>query len=206
LPNQAGPILEIAKLAQTSETQVREGKTDAWGGHLMPALFRKILVPHDFSRHATRALRVAAHLAAVHKGRLVVLHALPPVYPVVGLPPLALRKSFPPPAEGPALVRRVRQRLEALVARELSGQRRQRVECRVVVADAFQAIMEAAGGATVIVMGTLGRTGLPRLLIGSVAQKTVQHSPVPVLTIRAPVVRARAARRRRGARRRRAAA
>jgi nucleotide-binding universal stress UspA family protein len=113
----------------------------------MATLFRRILVPHDFSRHATRALRVAADLAAAHKGRLVVLHALPPVYPVVGLPPVALRKSFPPPAEGPELVRRVRERLEALVARENSGRRRRRVECRVVIADPFQAIIEAARGA-----------------------------------------------------------
>jgi nucleotide-binding universal stress UspA family protein len=162
----------------------------------MEALFRRILVPHDFSPHATRALRVAADLAVVHKGRLVVLHALPPVYPVVGLPPMALRKSFPPPAEGPELVQRVRERLEALVAREISGHGRRRVECRVVIADPFQAIIEAARGATAIVMGTLGRTGLSHLLLGSVAEKTVRHSPVPVLTIRARVVRARTARRR----------
>jgi nucleotide-binding universal stress UspA family protein len=163
----------------------------------MAELFRKILVPHDFSPHATRALSVAADLAATSKGRLVVLHALPPVYPVVGLPPPALRKASPPPVEGPELVGRVRQRLEALVAREVSGHRRVRVECRVVIADPFQAIIEAARGATAIVMGTLGRTGLPHLLLGSVAEKTVRHSPVPVLTIRARVVRARTTRRRR---------
>jgi nucleotide-binding universal stress UspA family protein len=149
---------------------------------------------------------MAADLAAAHEGRLVVLHALPPVYPVVSLPPMALRKAFPPPAEGPELVRRVRQRLEALVAREISGHRRRRVECRVVVAEPFQAILEAARGATAIVMGTLGRTGLPHLLLGSVAEKTVRHAPAPVLTIGTPVARARVARGRRAARSRRAAA
>jgi universal stress protein A len=171
----------------------------------MATLFRRILVPHDFSQHATRALKVAAELAAAHKGRLVVLHALPPVYPVVGPPPMALRKAFPPPAEGPVLVRRVRQRLEALVARAISKRRSPRVECRVVIADPFQAIIEGARGATAIVMGTLGRTGLPHVLIGSVAEKTVRHSPVPVLTIRARAVRARVGRRRRAPRSRRAA-
>ena len=170
----------------------------------MTALFRVILVPHDFSQHATRALRVAADLAVAHKGRLVVLHALPPVYPVVGLPPVALRKAFPPPAGGPELVGRVRQRLEALVGREISGRRKRRVECRVVIADPFQAIMQAARGASAIVMGTLGRTGLPHLLLGSIAEKTVRHSPVPVLTIRPRTVRRRAVRR--GRRSRRAAA
>jgi nucleotide-binding universal stress UspA family protein len=169
----------------------------------MATLFRKVLVPHDFSQHATRALRVAADLALGHKGRVVVLHALPPVYPVVGVPPMALRKSFPPPAEGPELVARVRQRLEALVSREISGRRRRRVACRVVIADPFQAIIEAARAATAIVMGTLGRTGLPHLLLGSVAEKTVRHSPVPVLTIRARLARARTGRRSRAPRRRR---
>ncbi len=170
----------------------------------MTALFRRILVPHDFSRCATQALRVAADLAVAHKATLVVLHALPPVYPVVGLPPVSLRESLPQPG-GPELVGRVRERLEALVAREVSGRRKPRVEFRVVIADPFQAIMEAARGASAIVMGTLGRTGLPHLLLGSVAEKTVRHSPVPVLTIRARVMRAKAARHRHGPRRRRAA-
>ncbi len=171
----------------------------------MTALFRRILVPHDFSRHAAQALRVAADLAVAHKGRLLVLHALPPVYPVVDLPPVPLRESFPKPLRGPELIGRVRQRLEALVAREISGPRKRRVECRVVIADPFQAIMQAARGASAIVMGTLGRTGLPHLLLGSIAEKTVRHSPVPVLTIRPHVVRAKGTRHRRGRRRRRAA-
>jgi nucleotide-binding universal stress UspA family protein len=37
-----------------------------------------------------------------------------------------------------------------------------------------------------IVMGTQGLTGLPHLLIGSVAEKVVRHSPVPVMTVPRP--------------------
>jgi nucleotide-binding universal stress UspA family protein len=66
----------------------------------------------------------------------------------------------------------------------------------VVIADPFQAIMDAARGATAIVMGTLGRTGLPHLMLGSVAAKTVRHAPVPVLTVRARGTPTRARRRR----------
>src|SRR5690242_21089890 len=43
------------------------------------ALFRRILVPHDFSTHADHALRVAADLARAERGRLVVLHVIPPL-------------------------------------------------------------------------------------------------------------------------------
>lgn len=95
------------------------------------------------------------------------------------------------------VVARVRQRLEALVARELVGRRKGRAECRVVIADPLEAILQAARGASVIVLSTLGRTGLPHLLLGSVAEKTVRHSPIPVLTIRPRSVPSGMVRRRR---------
>jgi len=160
----------------------------------MSRLFRKVLVPHDFSPYATRALQAAAELAASAKGRILVLHAVAPVYPVAGLPPVGAAAGWlPPPIPSAELLAHERRRLEALVARALS-RRRVRADCRVVVAEPFQAIMTAARGATVIVMGTLGRTGLPHLVLGSVAEKVVRHAPVPVLTIRAAVRRSRRAR------------
>ena len=160
----------------------------------MRRLFRRVLVPHDLSPYATRALRAAAELAAGDKGRLVVLHAIPPIYPMAGLPPVGAAGAWlPPPMPSAELVARERRRLETIVARSLA-RRRVRAECRVVVAEPFQAIMAAARGASAIVMGTLGRTGLPHLVLGSVAEKVVRHSPVPVLTIRAGARRPRRAR------------
>jgi nucleotide-binding universal stress UspA family protein len=49
-------------------------------------------------------------------------------------------------------------------------------------------IMQAARelGSDLIVMGTHGRTGLAHLVIGSVAEKVVRKSTVPVLTVRGP--------------------
>ncbi|ELZ35839.1 universal stress protein [Halorubrum distributum] len=43
-----------------------------------------------------------------------------------------------------------------------------------------------AAGVDVIVMGTHGRTGIDRYLIGSIAERVVRQSPVPVLTVRIP--------------------
>src|SRR5690349_12527354 len=152
----------------------------------MTRLFRKVLVPHDFSPHATQALRAAIDLAAEARGRLVVVHPIPPTSLVVGMPPGAAAGWLPPPMPTAEVVDEQRRRLEAAVRRAI-GRRRVRAECRVIVADPFQAILDAARGATVIVMGTLGRTGLPHLVLGSVAEKVVRHAAVPVLTIRARV-------------------
>jgi nucleotide-binding universal stress UspA family protein len=163
----------------------------------MSRLFHRILVPHDFSKEATQALRVAAELAAGAKGRLIVIHAIPNVYPVAGLPPMAPVGWYPPPVAPAELVATERRRLETLVARTLRGRGRTRAACRVVTGDPFQCIMDAARGATTIVMSTLGRTGLPHLLLGSVAEKIVRHAPIPVLTIRPRALRNVSARRRR---------
>ena len=141
------------------------------------ALFRRILVPHDFSNHATRALKVAAELAREHSGRLLVLHVITPFHPVTAFP-----------EEGVALVSEAdlmkgeRSRLEALVARTL-GRRRTPVRCTVTIGDPYHRIAAAARGVDVVVMSTAGRTGLAHILVGSVAEKVVRHAPVPVLTI-----------------------
>ena len=154
-------------------------------------LFRRILVPHDFSTHATHALSVAADLAREHHGRLVVLHVVTPFHPVTGFP-----------EDGAIVVPELdvlageRDRLEAVVRRTL---RRVQVpiECRVTIGDPFHRIVDAARRADAIVMATAGRTGLSRLVIGSVAEKVVRHARVPVLTVRPAPARAASRRARR---------
>jgi nucleotide-binding universal stress UspA family protein len=161
--------------------------------------FRRILVPHDFSEHATRALRVAADLAREHRGRLLVLHVITPFHPVTAFP--AEQVAWPSEAD---LVPGERRHLEALVARVVKGRSRPPVTCKVEIGDPYHRIVDAARGVDLIVMSTAGRTGLAHLLVGSVAEKVVRHAPVPVLTLRpAPAKkRGRARGRRRSTRRR----
>jgi nucleotide-binding universal stress UspA family protein len=144
-------------------------------------LFRKVLVPYDFSPDADRALRAALDLAAKERGRVTVLHAIPRLSRVVGVPP----GVFPPAVLSAALPADQLRRLERRVAGALRGRRAPRVACSVVVADPIVAILDAAKRSTAVVMGTLGLTGLPHLVIGSVAERVVRHAQVPVLTIRA---------------------
>jgi nucleotide-binding universal stress UspA family protein len=140
--------------------------------------FRRILVPHDFSDHATHALRVADRLAREHGGRLSVLHVITPFHPVTALPEEHL--VWPSETDLLAIERR---HLEALVARVVKGRNAPPVRCTVEIGDPYHRITDAARGADLIVMSTAGRTGLSHLLVGSVAEKVVRHSPVPVLTL-----------------------
>jgi nucleotide-binding universal stress UspA family protein len=140
--------------------------------------FRRILVPHDFSVHARAALRTATELAATHGGRLLVLHAITPMTPIVESP-TTISAPLLPPAE---LVADAKRHLEREVQRIVG--RRVPVQTKIEIGDAYHRIMDAARRADVIVMSTAGRTGLAHLLIGSVAEKVVRHSPIPVLTLR----------------------
>lgn len=144
-------------------------------------LFRNVLVPYDFSSDADRALRAALELAREERGRVTVLHAIPLLSRVVGVPP----GVFPPAVLSAALPAEQQRRLERRVARALRGRTAPRVTCKVVVAEPIAAILDAARRSTAIVMGTLGLTGLTHLVIGSVAEKVVRHASIPVLTIRA---------------------
>lgn len=166
------------------------------------ALFDRILVPHDFSDHASRALEIAVRLAGP-RGAITVLHALAPVYTTVGGPAGEMTWT-PPPEMRKDLVRD----LEALVARTVGKATAGRVRCAVIEADPLTAILAAGRRHDVIVMTTIGRTGLSHLLMGSIAEKVVRHATTPVLTIHPNTARrlTRATPRRAGTKRRRASA
>ena len=67
-------------------------------------------------------------------------------------------------------------------------ERRISVRAEVVVGNPVEKILDAIKEFDVdlVVMGTHGRTGINLALIGSVAEKVVRHSPVPVTTVKAP--------------------
>jgi nucleotide-binding universal stress UspA family protein len=73
-------------------------------------------------------------------------------------------------------------KLEALTeAFELN---RVAVQCVVGVGDPAHVVLERARLARLVVLGTHGRGGLPRLLFGSVAEVVIRQSPTPVVVVR----------------------
>lgn len=146
--------------------------------------FRRILVPHDFSDHATAALRTAARLVAPN-GRILVLHVVVPFTPIADVPPAGIASYVSPDI----LVAGAVEQLDRMVAKAVRGRSGARVEPKVQLGDPYQRILEASRGMDLIVMSTAGRTGLSHLLIGSVTEKIVRHSRIPVLTLRPEAAR-----------------
>jgi nucleotide-binding universal stress UspA family protein len=135
-------------------------------------LIRTILHPTDFSTPAEAALQLACALARDHQARLVVLHVVVP-------PPIVYSEGIVPP-EPQDPWREAEGNLERLVV-PAAGIRAER---RLVQGDPVAQILRAAQdvSAELIVMGTHGRTGLLRLLMGSVAEVVVRRASCPVLT------------------------
>jgi universal stress protein A len=157
--------------AAISPGVVREGR--------QVMLPRIILVPTDFSEHAGAALAFAAELGAQLDATVHLLHVVS--IPTMGLPEVGVAYASMTIESSTKAGQR---ELEALVARY-----RDRVPLappRLEVGDPRDVIDNVAEliGADLIVMGTHGRRGLRRMLVGSVAESVVRTAPCPVLTIR----------------------
>ncbi|HEV7735572.1 MAG TPA: universal stress protein [Candidatus Binatia bacterium] len=145
-------------------------------------LFRRILVPHDFSDAAARALKEAVGLAAAHGGKIILQHVIVPFYMPAELPFGLATDTMPNPT---TFIPELTKRLDG-IGKKAVGTSGVKYAVRVEVGEPSQTIIEAAASADSIIMATHGRSGLAHLLIGSITEKIVRHSPIPVLTIRVP--------------------
>jgi nucleotide-binding universal stress UspA family protein len=143
--------------------------------------FRRILHATDFSSASRRALARAIALARQNRAPLSIAHALP-------APAMLVGDGFVPPGTYEMIDRgsreRARKQLTALVARA----RRAGVRATALLLDGVphEQIPRAARRtrADLIVIGTHGRSGLSRVLLGSVAERVIRLAPCPVLTVR----------------------
>ena len=149
-------------------------------------IWKTILVPHDFSSSANHAAAIARDEAKLHGAKLVLLH-------VIELPyQLQPDTVIVPDASGaPVNIRDwARASAEAHVKDLVQRLGKDNVQATPFVrfGNPVDEILKFVDEQRVdlIVMGTHGRTGLAHLLVGSVAERVVRTSKVPVLTIRQP--------------------
>lgn len=138
-----------------------------------------ILCPTDFSKEAAAAFDVACALARDSRARLMVLHVERP--PVTTLGGQTFVPALPCEYDRDRLLQKLREirPTEANIA----------VEHRLEFGEPDTMILDVAAEirAGLIVMGTHGRSGVRRLLMGSVAEHVVRKATCPVLTVRAPL-------------------
>jgi nucleotide-binding universal stress UspA family protein len=135
-----------------------------------------ILHPTDFSPSSEYAFRFARALARDQVARLIVLH--------IGPKPLSALGAVPPLPEEYG-----RAELEKMLRKIQAPELKDRFETRLAFGEPVSEILNAAHSsrADLIVVGTHGRTGLGRLLMGSVAEQLLRQAPCPVVTVRAGV-------------------
>lgn len=147
----------------------------------MAKRIRTILVPHDFSPQSDAAFARAEQLAELTNASVHLLHVLHS--PMLHAPTLAgpLRLALPD-----VVLDGARQEAGQLL-REIANRSEQEVSVQLAEGPPTDVICEVAEqvSADLIVMGTHGRTGITHLLLGSVAERTLQRAPCPVLTVRA---------------------
>jgi universal stress protein A len=144
---------------------------------------RQILVPVDFSEPSRAALDYAAELARPFAASIDILHVFEvPAF----LPQGTLVQTAPLDISLVDLVRKNAEDALAAFAAEAGTRGISIRASRADLGSPAHTITELAksGGYDLIVLGTHGRTGLSRALIGSVAERVVRHAPCPVLTVR----------------------
>lgn len=145
--------------------------------------FQHILVPTDFSPSSSAAVELAITLAVQFNAELTLLHTWEvPVYPYVELV-----------MSSPELTNTVEKAATECLATKLKEiqVRLPRAKSKLKMGEPWQEIIDAIkeSKADLLVMGTHGRRGLEHAIMGSVAEKLVRLSPVPVLTVRGPSAR-----------------
>ncbi len=136
---------------------------------------KKVLHPTDFSHLSEQALHLAHSLARDYKARLVLLH--------VKMPQEVIEGEFGMPAPEPeASDEELLEKLGTLIPQGSTVE----LERLVVHGVAAEEIVRVAKElqCDLVVMGTHGRGGLARVLVGSIADDVARNAPCPVLTVR----------------------
>lgn len=140
---------------------------------------KKIICALDLSQHSALVADYAVTMAKMFDAEVIVVYAAPALTQYVGfhVPPSSIENFVG------EIVAGAEKTMEEFVAEHFQGVK---AVGKVVNGYAAEEILDLAetSGADLIIMGTHGRKGIDRILFGSVAEKIVKSSPIPVMTVR----------------------
>lgn len=146
-------------------------------------MFKRILVPLDGSDTSTKAMDTAMQMTRESGGQLRLLHVMEEAAFMTGYDPMG--------GSSAQLMAAVRDSAAAILAQARAKVSEAGLQVETVLHDKpgqrlAEVVAEAATGwpADLIVVGTHGRRGVGRVLLGSGAEQIIRSAPVPVLVIR----------------------
>ena len=140
---------------------------------------KKIICALDLSQHSALVADYAISLAKAFDAEIIAVYAAPALTQYVGfhVPPSSIENFVG------EIITGAEKTMQEFVAENFSG-----VKAKGMVVNGYAAeeilTLAAEVKADIIIMGTHGRKGIDRILFGSVAEKVVKSSPIPVMTIR----------------------
>ncbi len=138
--------------------------------------FKNILVPTDGSEYTKAAVREAIELAKLSGGKVTALYVLDQsVFTNMPMDTAVMNVYNTLEKEGKAAVDFVR---------DLAAENNVEAEVSIKEGTPVKVILDESSNYDIIVMGTLGRTGMSKLLMGSVAERVVRAAQCPVLVVR----------------------
>lgn len=142
--------------------------------------FTNILVPTDGSEYTKAAVKKAMELAKLAGGKITALYVLDQtILTNMPMDTAVMNVYNTLEKEGKAAVDYVR---------DLGAEEGVPVELSIREGTPVKVILDESPTYDIIVMGTLGRTGMSKLLMGSVAERVVRASQCPVMVVRSPEV------------------
>jgi nucleotide-binding universal stress UspA family protein len=140
-------------------------------------LFKRILIPTDGSEYTKAAIEKGVHLAKLCDAKVTAIYVVDQTSFV----------NFPMDSTIVNVYSLLeKEGKEALdFVKEMGDQMGVEVETKMEEGSPVKKIVEDSKEHDIVVMGTLGRTGMSKLLLGSVAERVVRHAYCPVLVVRA---------------------
>ena len=141
-------------------------------------MFEEILIATDGSEHSVQAAKKGIDLAKLSGGRVTALYVVDPgvlsdvSHNIVDEVVEGMRRSMMKEAEK-----------ATTFVEELAKAAGVPAEKKIVEGNPAPEILKMSKGMDVVVVGSIGSTGLSKYLLGSVAEKVVRNSRVPVLTV-----------------------